>query len=211
MNDIYSVNDIENSLDYDRKYPKLDKLIDCNILDKKHFKTYWVNGILSSIEEKMGEKIMDLTIGPIPNYGGMIRFTESSINSKSLVFEVQFYISFINNYISIQIAEIQEHRFFNPVLKREMISQNLESLTVSPTNNKYGEIFLKLEQVLSRIIHKPIFIPFSVGSTVIEGFSIPHSYKEVNTVDDAFFCKKVPIKQSNNVLGNINYRIEELT
>jgi len=211
INDFYPISNTNIDRDSgELDFKKLRDLINQKIADSINFNKYWQNGIRAEIQKEINYPVIDLTFGYIPNYGGMIRFDENIGKNKFLVFEIQFYVSLINNFINIQVAEIEEHRTFNESVKMDLTYQKLISLTVSPSENKYNHIFIKIEKLLNKFLKRPIFLPYELGNTILDGLVVPHSYKNENKIEDVFFSKKAPINLSDNIIGDVNYGIEKI-
>lgn len=189
----------------------LEDLILNRLGDAKNFRKMWTNGILKAIGREIGCPTQDLTFGFIPNYGGMTEFSEDLGNGKRTVTQIQFYVSLLNNVFTIQITEIEEVIRYNQFLKLETPNQKLKEIWVSPDHPKYNEIFLKIESFLNRNLVDSIYLPYVIQQVGLDEITMPHTNNEDNKVEDAFFRKVLPLNKDYKVLGNIDYRIHELS
>lgn len=211
IEEFYPIENKNHQMDINScNFKNLMDLIDLKITNKKNFKNYWINGILDQIQREIDGQVFDLTFGKIPNYGGMIRISDKIDERKSAVVEIQFYVSLIKNYFSIQIARIEELMEFSKALQQELIHQKLISLIISPSNDEYNSLFVKIESVLKNTLESPIFLPHSLDTTVLDELVVPHTFKEYNNIGDTFFCKILPPNISYTLIGNINYGIESI-
>ncbi|MEM8508799.1 MAG: hypothetical protein AAF717_13260 [Bacteroidota bacterium] len=192
------------------KFEKLNHLIDLGIGNRQNFRNIWLKGVLKKIEQETKNKVFDLTLGSVPSYGGMIRISKQKEKKIFSVDEIQFYVSLINNYISIQILQIEEETKFNKFMQQEIIVQKLLKVTVSPHENGYNHIFKKIEKVLDGLFENAKFLPYQLGKTMIDDLIIPHTYKDVIFLEEALFSKKIPLNNSFDIIGNTLYRLPDI-
>jgi len=189
----------------------LEELILDRLGNKKKFRKNWTNGILKAIGEEIGYPTQGLTFGFIPNYGGMAEFSETLGDDKKIITQIQFYISLLRNVYTIQITEIEEVTRHNSFLNHEVQNQTLKEIWVSPSHPKYNDIFLKIESYMDRTLDNSIFLPYSIQQIRLNEIIMPHTSNEDNKVEDAFFRKILPLNQDFSILGDPDYRINELS
>lgn len=118
---------------------------------------------------------------------------------------MHFYISHIANFISIQIARTKESKTYNQILKHEQIFQELISLTVSPSDDQYNHLFIKIEVLMKEYFEGSKFLPYTIEKTILDALIVPHTITEINNIGDAFFVKNLPDNKFFNLIGDPNY------
>jgi hypothetical protein len=179
--------------------------------NKKTFKEKWSKGILKSIGKEIGYPTEELTLGYMPNYGGMVVFNKDLDNDTRNITQIQFYVSLLRNIYTIQITEIEEVMAYNPFLKKVVQNQTLKEIWVSPDHPIYSDLFLKIESYLDKTLVNPIYLPYSIQQIPIDEVEMHHTSNEANKVEDAFFRKILPLNKDFTILGNRNYRLHELS
>ncbi|MEM7487237.1 MAG: hypothetical protein AAF348_18670 [Bacteroidota bacterium] len=202
--------DIDNHNIDDTSKKILIDLIEDKLVNITNFRKNWTKGILKNISREVGYPTQGLTFGFIPNYGGMVEFSENLCDDKKAITQIQFYISLLRNVYTLQIVEIEERRGFNKFLKQETNHQTLKEIWVSPGHRKYNKLYLQIESYLDEILINPFFLPFSIQGVKLDGVFMPHTPNEANTVGDAFFRKIHPLNDDFSIFGNPEHRIDEL-
>ncbi|MFD2588425.1 hypothetical protein ACFSQJ_15925 [Croceitalea marina] len=192
-------------------HSNLDDLINYKLINQKNYQKIWVKGILKTIEKELGQEVIDLTFGTIPNYGGMVYFNNKNESDKFVSTQIHFYVSLIENVISVQIIEMEEtNRQIHP-LELDPSLRIIKKIIVSPGYHHLDKVFAKIELLLNKLLVNPIFLPYSVDQTILDNLIIPHSVNIQNTVGDAFFKKFIPDNKDFTVIGNQDYRINQLS
>ncbi len=191
-------------------FDKLNRSIDLKIGDRKYFQNFWSRGVLKKVEKETNYKVQDLTLGAVPNYGGMIRLSNPEHGKVASIIEIQFYVSLINNYISINILEMEESIVVHPIMHQDIIEQNLLKLVVSPSPHKYNYVFERIENILDETFDNAKFLSYGLEKTVIDGLRIPHTYKANVTLGESLFSKKIPFNDGFEIIGDQDYRITDI-
>ncbi|MCO6175168.1 hypothetical protein NHF50_08915 [Flavobacterium sp. NRK F10] len=185
----------------------LNSIIETNIISEQQFHDKWVKGFLDKIHNSTNYKIIGATYGIVPNIGGRIILEENQDHT----LELHFFVSLIENYYSIQIVKICEIQYYNSYLKIIKSGKGLKEIYVSPPDNKYGELFNKIDNFICSELNGAKFLPFRFDLVRIENFQV--FYKDTidySTISDCFFHKGFLYDKDCSIFGDIDYKISYL-
>ncbi|WP_452219614.1 hypothetical protein [Lacinutrix salivirga] len=185
-----------------------------NIKDKiennEHLKLYWTNGFLKKISQEINYQTLDATYGLVPNYGGRIILNQS--DNLRFSTELQFFVSLINNFYSIQIIYSDKYTSYEHDFSINTTGYGINTIIVSPIKKKYGELFLKIENLIKEEFLDASFIPFRFNLTKLKDFEVPYEFsKDFQTsISKAFFHKGKLLHENTEIIGDIDYKIDKL-
>lgn len=181
----------------------LNSIIEENILNNEIFVSRWEKDFLGELEKRINRKIIGATLGLVPNIGGLIELYES--DDLCELHQIHFYVSLIKNYYSIQFVKSNKYMKH----QRGNIGWGAEELIVSPVDNYYKELFLEIENYIREKLPDAKFLPYSIECLKLEGLQVNYSVLEDCEIGRGFFHKFFAY-EAKKVIGDINYRIEEI-
>ena len=187
---------------------KLEKLINTNIVNTDYYEKFWTNGFLKKISEITGYDASGATYGIVPNYGGKIIIKET----EKYKIELQFYLSLIGNYYSVQIIKIDKKynsTIFNNIPK---FGPKIIKIIVSPKEGYYSELFSEIELLIENQFSKSKFLPYYFDTKKLNGLDVFHEYSTdlCDPISKAFFNKGINTDENVEIIGNINHKLSKL-
>ncbi len=178
-----------------------DNIVNSNIHDEK-----WINGFIDKLKSKLDmDNIFSTTAGLVPNLSGVIKIKETLNN----VTELHFHKSLINNYFTIEILEIDKFKeITHPILGKKM-TIGISSITTSPFG-EYEDLFLKVYNSINEQFNESKFIPYIFDLIRIKGLEVPYKNDLDVTISGALFQKYSTYDNSVSLIGDINYKIDQL-
>ena len=188
----------------------LKRLIKNNIENSENFKLRWTNGFLKKVSQETNYHVLGATFGLVPNYGGKIILKQSDDLRFST--EIHFFVSLINNLYSIQIVYSDKFTTYEREFLSDITGYGINKIIVSPIDNEFGELFLKLENLIKENFLDAKFLPFRFDLIKLNKFEVPYEYSKdfCTQISKAFFHKGKLMHEKTLIIGNIDYKIDEL-
>ena len=183
----------------------LENYINQKVVNEGNLEKIWKKRIKVFIEKESGCNIDDAIFGFVPNYSGIISLKKEGNSSE--FYQLQFFISFIDNFFTIHIKNIQK----DITGKRNPgYGYFVKEMVVSPVDYFFGDLFCKVQSAINKTIENAKFIPFSLYSKPIEGLSVLFSDEPNYPLGGAFFNIDIPSTNPIKVIGDIDYKLAEL-
>ncbi|MCL9808979.1 hypothetical protein [Flavobacterium luminosum] len=178
------------------------------IENKDNFNENWEESVLLDIKNSFKNyTVTGATYGFVPNYGGIIQLEQS--NKTNLTVELHFYVSFIENIFTIQIVSLDNSIEIN-YETGSIQGPKIKELIVSPVEGYYKDIFLTVENTIRDRFKNSKFLPYSIESIELSNFEVFYTEGKNCHLGQAFFLKGFPYTVPEKIIGDINYKIDEI-
>ena len=191
-------------------YKSLEHIIVRNIENPKYLKKQWDDNFLKKVKSITNYSVRGATFGYFPNYGGEIILKQS--NDLRYFTKLQFFVSFIYNYYSIHIVDTNRFITYQREFLPDTTGIGTLKVIVSPIESEYGELFNKISDLIKIEFDNAKFIPFRFDITKLIDFEVhyEHSTDFCDPISKAFFHKGNILNEKTEIIGNIDYKIDEL-
>lgn len=188
----------------------VDSLIEDNIVNSKNLNSKWTNGFLKKVSEKTNHEVYGATFGLVPNFGGKMVLKESDDLRYST--ELCFFVSLLYNFYSIQIEFIDKFTTYHRPFLPDTTGYGTKKIVVSPIENKYGNLFQQIDELIISEFEDAKFLPFRFDLIKLKDFEVSHHYSSdfCTQISKAFFCKGLSINEKTEIIGDIDYKMNKV-
>lgn len=195
--------DFDDTLDKN-KTKIMNSIIEERIINQQNYKIQWVECFLDKLSKLVNYEVVGATYGIGPSLGGKI------IINKEKKKELTFFVSLLSNYYSIQIVEIDKYYITNEYFTNKE-SLGVKKIIVSPVETEFGELFNTVDKFIRNEIKDSKFLPFKFDMIKIIDFKVNYKFiNDYSTVSDGFFNKGLALLKNTQIIGDINYLINEI-
>ncbi|WP_336128461.1 hypothetical protein [Mesoflavibacter sp. CH_XMU1422-2] len=189
-------------------FKKLQKLILTSLKNSNSNKPKWANEFLEKVKKITNCEVIDTTYGNSPNYSGEI-IIETSENCRYTT-KMIFFVSFINNYYSIQIIKTDKLVNFESEFSPNKTGIGILEIVVSPTEKRNKKLFINLDNLIRSEFKDAIFLPFKFDLIKLEEFETPLNITIdfSSPISSGFFNKGNILNEKTNIIGDVNYKLE---